>query len=89
MMQIFADDISVVLSGVEPQEVIQMAQELIEILTWALNKIGLCLSLLKRKNFLIYAIDRALGLFKRGDPMSRWMQAKDEARSRALTTIME
>ena len=42
------------------------------------------LSAPKCKNFLIFALGVAMGLLKRREPTTRWMQTKDHARHRAL-----
>ena len=71
MMQIYADDISIVLRGTDSKQVVAAAHRLIKVLEVALAEIGLKLSIQKCKNFLILAMRQALNLFKRGDPSPR------------------
>ena len=64
MMQIYADDISIVLRGMVSKQVVAAAHRLISVLEVALAEIGLKLSTQKCKNFLILAMKQALSLFK-------------------------
>ena len=88
MMQIYADDISIVLRDTDSQRVAAAAHRLIEVLGRVLAEIGLKLSLQQCKNSLIFAMRQALGLFKRGDPSTRWMKVKESTRMKALKTLV-
>ena len=68
VMQIYTDDISIVLRDTDPQRAVAAAQRLMEVLEKVLAEIGLKLSPQKCKNFLILAMKQALNLLKRGDP---------------------
>ena len=85
MMQIYADDVSMVLRGADPEKVVEAAHRLIEVLTRVLQEIGLTLSAQKCKNFLMFARSQVLNLFKRSAPSSRWMKTKESARMKALS----
>ena len=71
-----------VVRAADPRMVVDVAHKLLEVLKWALAEIGLTLSLLRRKNYLLHAMGKAPSLFKWGDPSTRRMQAKDYARYR-------
>ena len=86
MMQIYADDVSMVLRGSGPQGAVEAAHRLIGVLRRVLKDIGLTLSPQKCVNFLMFATSQVLNLFKKCDPSTRWMKAKENARMKALQT---
>ena len=63
LLQIFADDISVAIKGRDGVQVLQMARILAEVLQDTLAEMGLGLSHLECKNFLIEGGKGALQLF--------------------------
>ena len=65
----------------------EQAHRLLGVLQQILARLGLALSPPKCKNFIIFSQGRALGLFKRGDPTTRWMKTKEEARHGALQLL--
>ena len=63
---------------------VEQAHKILDALQRVLATLGLALSRPKCKNFVIFQLGRAMGLFKRGDPTTGWMKTKEEARRRAL-----
>ena len=86
LIQIFADDISIALRGQKTANVAEQANKLGMILHQVLREIGLKLSPLKCKNFVIQILRGVMRLFRRGDPTSRWHKGKEKIRRQALKT---
>ena len=66
---------------------IEQARRLRDVLQKVLAKLGLALGLPKCESFVILLQGGAMGLFKRSDPTTRWMQTREEARHRALRRL--
>ena len=72
LLQLFADDISAVVSAPTEEEAVRWAYVLVGILVKVLEKIGLRLSTTKCKDFMIQILQQQLILQKRRAGPSRW-----------------
>ena len=84
LIQISADDISVALRGRGVADIVTLAEKLGEILRKVLREKGLSRSQQKCKNFILQLQERALKMFKRGDPASRWHEGKEKVGQQAI-----
>ena len=84
LLQIFLGDILAAIKGSTVTEARKLAAKLGKIPRKALSAIGLKLSFLKCKNFLVQTLRRVIKLSKRGGPTSRWQEAKGKVRQNAI-----
>ena len=84
LLQIFADDVSAALSADDEMEAVRLSHILVMAICDGLRRLGLTLSPIRCKNFLMRAMEGVHRLFKRGTCTTRWMREKEKLHVNAL-----